>query len=418
MFQPHISNKTGSEQPSWESELRSSYRSLESLLTAGLISELEFTKARSWEATSSFEIRVTPYYTSLFENSPDCPIRRQALPQLMENDPALPDWAVQKSLQVYGRKNPWHADAIGDIENLKAPRLTHRYTNRAILHLSSTCAVYCRFCFRKSHLNAKEDLLYQGNLDPAFEYLKSHREIRELILTGGDPLSVSDSLLEKVFDRVANETQIQVVRIHTRMPVTLPSRLTPKVLEVLSSKNQARHFGQPSKRKLSTVIVTHFNHPREITPMAVEKLQACARSEIRVFNQSVLLKGVNDSSECLSELFQTLYENNVTPYYLHHPDWTPGTFGFRISIEEGQKIYRSLRGLISGPALPQYVLDLPQGHGKVSLTDSGAQLLEHFGDQEIKGAVYRFRTPVTESHPEGSPLEVDYLDLAWAPKSI
>jgi lysine 2,3-aminomutase len=322
----------------WRQELLHSFSNVADLTKHGLLTAEETKKLG--QLGSRFEVRITPYYANLMSADPDCPIRSQALPHLGEEDPLLPAWATQLSHEIYGRANPWHHDPIGDITNLAAPRLTHRYQNRAILHLSTQCAVYCRFCFRKTHLNQNEQTLYEGSLEPALAYLKKTPGIRELILTGGDPLSLTDLALSRLFGRLAQIPHLRTVRIHSRMAVTLPFRFTPSLLDMLA-QNWGFHLS----------VANHFNHPKELTPEARAALWALKKTGITLLNQSVLLKGVNASAAILSELFQELYECGVLPFYLHHPDWTPGTFHFRTSIEAGRHIYRQLRGLLPGGAL-------------------------------------------------------------------
>jgi lysine 2,3-aminomutase len=386
----------------WTQELAQSYSSVPELSRAGLITSEE---ARRLESLGSrFKVRITPYYAALMSPARDCPIRSQAIPALGEDDPELPAWAREWSLRLFGRPEPWTADAIGDLDRLAAPRLTHRYGNRAILHLSSLCAVYCRFCFRKSHLNEKEALLYDGSLDPAFEYLSAHPEIRELILTGGDPLSLTEPALERVLDRAARLPSLRVLRIHSRMAVTLPSRLTPELAGLLS---RPRRDGA---RELSVHLVSHFNHPREWTTAAREGLSRLRLAGIPLFNQSVLLRGINDSEDTLAELFQGLYEAGITPMYLHHPDWTPGTFHFRPSIKRGRELARRLRGRLPGAAIPHYVLELPRGLGKTPLLETSLRKLDEWNQGSVHGAVYELEAPLTRSG-RGT---VRYLDLFHA----
>jgi lysine 2,3-aminomutase len=384
----------------WKKELLQSYTSVEQLLNRGLITPSEASNLR--KIGDQFKIRITPYYTKLIENSIDCPIRKQAIPNLDEEDPQLPEWATSLSYKIFGRPTPWSADSIGDIQNLSAPRITHRYTNRAIIHLSSMCAVYCRFCFRKSHLNDDEKTLYEGSLEPAFQYLENHPEVEEVILTGGDPLSVTDSTFSKILNRLNGIKNVKTLRIHSRMPVTLPSRFTSALLNVF---NQAWRF--------NICLVSHFNHPRELTSEAEVALRSLRRSAVTLLNQSVLLKGVNDSVECLASLFQGLYRMGVVPFYLHHPDWTPGTFHFRHSIDRGREIFSQLRGRVSGPALPDYILDIPQGFGKISLLDLRIKKLDTFlcpQGSELRAAIYELPIPDTLKKEKSSIL---YLDLFY-----
>ncbi len=284
------------------------------------------------------------------------------MPSVAEQAPSLPDWLRDLSATAYGRLEPWTADSIGDVKNLAAPRLTHRYPNRALLHTTTLCALTCRFCFRKSHLNEKESALYEGSFDAAFEYLNKHPEVTELVLTGGDPLSLTDLALERLLDRINGVAHLRTIRLHSRAPVTSPDRIQPELLDVL------KRFVHNSSKTIQ--LVTHFNHPLELSPLALERLRLLRLSGISLFNQTVLMRRVNNEPSTLSKLYQTLYENGVGALYLHHPDWTPGTFHFRVTIPQGQAITRALRGQLSGPAMPDYVLDSPEGDGKIPLTDS------------------------------------------------
>lgn len=334
----------------WQSELAEAYDSPETLRDAGFISADEADQLTA--VAGAYRVRVPRYYARLMRREPACPIRAQALPSLHEVDPTLPMWARDWSRRVYGRDVPWSADAIGDIERLAAPRLTHRYGNRALMHLSAMCALYCRFCFRKSHLNAAEQTLYGGPLGPAFAYLQGHPEIRELILTGGDPLSLPDGWLAGLCKKIAEVRHIRHVRIHSRMAVTLPTRLTSRLRALLSEQP----FG--------VTLVSHFNHPRECTPVAMRRLARLRRSGVQVLNQSVLLRGVNDRLPVLSRLFQGLYENGVIPYYLHQADWTPGTFHFRVSLARARRLAAALAGRLSGPACPSSCSTCPRGSAR------------------------------------------------------
>lgn len=382
----------------WKHQLRDSYTTVGQLAHAGLVSD---TEAQQLEALGDrFQIRLTPYYAGLISPEKNCPIRMQALPHLGEEDPILPEWIQALSQEVYQRKTPWHSDAIGDVRNLAAPRLTHRYKNRAILHSSSTCSVYCRFCFRKSHLNDHEKTLYEGTFDPALSYIREHSEIREVILTGGDPLSATDPVLERLLGRISEISHIRTVRIHSRMPVTLPYRITPELTQLLG-RDWGFHFA----------LATHFNHPKELSIESRAALRGLKKAGITLLNQCVLLRGVNADSETLAQLFQELYELGVNPFYLHHPDWTPGTFHFRTSVEAGRAIYAQLKGRIPGPALPHYVLDIPQGYGKTLITDTEFRKVKSFentGDSKIGCALYQAPAPATRHEKQESH---QYLDL-------
>jgi lysine 2,3-aminomutase len=378
---------------SWQAELANSYADLDSLARDGLVTQDEALKLHA--IGHAYQVRIPKYYAALMGGAPNCPIRMQALPSLNEVDPVLPDWAKEWSIAAFGRPTPWTADAIGDVAKLAAPRLTHRYGNRAILHLSSLCAMYCRFCFRKEHLNAEQKTLYEGSLEPAFEYLRTTPQIREVILTGGDPLSIPDRRLESLLAKLDEIAHLKHVRIHSRMAVTLPSRLTTELGKVLTS------------RRVQVALVSHFNHPKELTTFARERLEAFSRQGVVLYNQSVLLRGINDDAEILGTLFQELYESGVKPFYLHHPDWTPGTFHFRSSIEKGQALMDELAGKLSGPSMPHYVLDTPGGIGKVQLTSGRVKRVQEKFENDFGGALYEIKPPQTR---EGlKPIDHYYL---------
>jgi lysine 2,3-aminomutase len=246
-------------------------------------------------------------------------------------------------------------DPIGDLAKSAAPRLTHRYRDRALLHVTNLCPMFCRFCFRKNLMNEREEGLYGGDFDPALKYLSEHPEIEEVILTGGDPWMLSDARLRALVDEIAARAPgVKRLRFHTRMPVTLPSRITDGLLEAIL---------RPSR--FQTVVVTHFNHPRELSEAARAGLRRLKGALL--LNQTVLLKGINDSAPILRELFSGLGGEGVLPYYLHHCDLVEGAEHFRTTISEGQQIWTELRGTLPGYFIPEYVLDTPGGGGKIPL---------------------------------------------------
>lgn len=353
----------------WRDELRHSLETIEALVERGILrpevaAQLEPEIRRS-------VLRVPPYYLNLIGPEANDPIRAQAIPDPSESDPELPYWAKELSYKVYGRAVPWVPDAIGDQERLAAPRLTHRYGNRALLHVSSTCSMFCRFCFRKSHLTTREEDLYGGSFTPAFDYLRAHPEVQELILSGGDPLALTDPMLDRLLGELEKIESLKVVRIHTRMPATLPYRLNLALMTLLARPRSYR-----------VQMVVHFNHPRELTREALSVLERLGRMGVSLLNQSVLLRGVNDSADTLVALFQKMYTAGVLPYYLHHPDLTPNTFRFRLPVEHGRELMDELRGRISGPALPDYILDSPRGEGKISLLDRRVKQIDERRDHQ------------------------------------
>lgn len=241
-------------------------------------------------------------------------------------------------------------DPIGDTAHQKTSQLIHRYHNRALLIPTTRCPVNCRYCFRKNELH---DDVFSNDRLATLNYLKEHSEIEEIIFTGGDPLILSDEKLKSWLDDLSDINHIRYVRFHTRVPVILPSRLTVELSEMLTS----------FQNRFEIVMVVHTNHKSEWSPEALETLQLF--SHFNWLSQSVLLKEVNDSSECLIELFRFLSNQNIRPYYLHHPDQVKGASHFCLSLEEGRKIWAQLHHRLPGWMMPQYVVDIPGGSGKV-----------------------------------------------------
>jgi lysine 2,3-aminomutase len=246
------------------------------------------------------------------------------------------------------------ADPIGDDPHTVVKGVIHRYPDRVLLKPLHVCPVYCRFCFRREKVGPGGEMLSPAELEAAFSYIRSNPKIWEVILTGGDPLILAERRLAEIIRSLDAIPHVKVIRIHTRVPVVDPDRVTTGILDALK-------VGTP------VYVVLHCNHPRELTPVG---RAACARlidNGIPMLNQSVLLKGVNDDPETMEQLLRALVETRVKPYYLHHGDLAEGTSHFRTSIEEGQFLMRSLRGRLSGVCQPTYVLDIPGGFGKVPI---------------------------------------------------
>jgi lysine 2,3-aminomutase len=243
-------------------------------------------------------------------------------------------------------------DSYDEAELSPVPGLIHRYPDRVVLLVSSSCPTLCRFCMRKSWMKNRRGTDLNESIDHAIEYIWKKPMIRDVILSGGDPLMLPDESLEDILTHLRRIPQIEIIRIGSRTPVTLPDRITVKLCRML-------------KRYHPLYFNTHFNHASEITP---ESARACIRlinAGIPVGNQTVLLKGVNDEPSVMKELMQRLLTIRVKPYYIHHMDLAPGISHFRTSVKQGKKIMASLRGHTSGMATPYYVIDLPKGKGKV-----------------------------------------------------
>jgi len=347
----------------WQTELQGSIRT-----AAGLQQAVGGAAGATDVAAvlDEYKMAIPPYYLGLIDwTDPHDPIRRQAV--------AAPGELVTLPEERH--------DPIGDARWSPVNRLTHRYPDRVLIYPTYLCSMYCRFCFRKERLNEAAAGWAADNLEPALAYVAAHPAVREVILTGGDPLTLDDDKLAGLLARLAAIPHIEGIRIHTRVPVTLPMRVTPELCAALDTAKMLW-------------IVTHFNHPRELTEQAVAACRALHRAGAHLLNQNVLLKGVNDDAATLAELYRGLvYRAGVKPYYLHHCDMTLGVGQFRTTIAAGQAIMRQLRGHISGLCLPTYVLDLPGGAGKVPLGPEyiQAQAGRDYQIESYSGALHEYR---------------------------
>ena len=244
------------------------------------------------------------------------------------------------------------SDPIGDQAFSPIKGITHRYPDRLLLKPVLTCPLYCRFCFRREVVGTENGTLTEEELELAFRYIEDRPEIWEVIVTGGDPLVLSDRRLRDIIRRIDAIPHVRVIRIHTRIPIADPARVGRGLIDAL-------------KVEKGVFIVLHCNHPRELSDEARVACDALIDSGFPVLSQTVLLRGVNDDADTLELLMRALVRNRIKPYYLHHPDRAPGTSHFWLPIAEGQAIVRALRGRVSGLCQPTYVLDIPGGHGKV-----------------------------------------------------
>lgn len=246
------------------------------------------------------------------------------------------------------------ADPIGDEVHTPIKGITHRYPDRVLLKAVHVCEVYCRFCFRREKVGRGKEILSQQELNSALKYIENNNEIFEVILSGGDPLVMHPDKLREIINRLSNIEHIAVIRIHTRLPMASPEKVTEKLLKALDTEK-------------AVFVVLHCNSHKELTSEVKVALRSFLKEGIPLLSQSVLLKGINDSGEKLEKLFRLLIANRVKPYYLHHPDKAQGTAHFRVPISKGVAITKSLRGKVSGLCQPSYVLDIPGGKGKVPL---------------------------------------------------
>jgi lysine 2,3-aminomutase len=311
-------------------------RSAEDLVAAGLAKSSD--AAQLARVTAAYATAITPSLAALIDPAnPSDPIGRQFVPSSAE-------------LDVRSEELP---DPIGDKTHEPVEGIVHRYPDRVLLKAVSVCPVYCRFCFRREMVGpGKDGNLSPAELDTALAYIRSHPEIWEVIVTGGDPFMLSSrrvSLLTQALEEIAH---VKVIRWHTRMPVADPDRVTGDFVDAIRGRSKAVY------------VAVHCNHPRELSSSA---RAACARlidAGIPLLSQSVLLQGVNDDIDTLADLMRAFVECRIKPYYLHHADLAPGTSHFRTTIERGQDLVRQLRDRISGLAQPHYVIDIPGGVSK------------------------------------------------------
>jgi len=354
-----------SAEPAWQAELRGALRSLADLERHFELTPSEREGARRAEA-QGFPISVTPYYASLADrHDPSCPIRRQIVPRAEEAHEARGDLR----------------DPLGEEAHEVAPELIQRYPDRALLLSTDRCAVYCRFCTRSRLVGAGGGARSLEALAPALAYLRAHPEISDVIISGGDPLVMATDRLVRLIAAVREVESVQTIRLATRVPVVLPMRITEELVQALRPHHPLW-------------VMTHFNHPKELTAQAAEALCRLADAGFPVLNHTVLLRGINDDAEVLAALFRGLVRWRARPYYLLQADPVQGTGHLRTPLQTGIDIMRRLQGRLSGIALPKLIVDTPGGLGKVPV---GPDYVVARGD-----GVTRFRT-----HRE---VEVDYVD--------
>lgn len=287
-----------------------------------------------------FPLSITPYYLSLIhaEDIPNDPIFRQAFPHPRELE-VLPEDI---------------ADPLAEEADSPVPGITHRYPDRVLFHVSNICSMYCRHCTRKRKVGDQDGIPDKDQIGAGIEYIRQHPEIRDVLLSGGDPLMMSDERLDSLLAAVRSIPHVEIIRIGSRMPAVLPYRITPDLIQVL-------------RRHHPIWLNTHFNHPRELTASATKALEMLADGGIPLGNQSVLLAGVNDCPRVIKALCHGLVRRRVRPYYLYQCDLAEGLNHFRTPVGKGMEIMESLIGHTSGFARPTYVVDAPGGGGKIPL---------------------------------------------------
>jgi len=293
-------------------------------------------------ALTRVRMAITPYYASLIDpNDPKCPVRLQAVPRGFEAD-----------------VKPWESvDPLDEEADSPVEGLVHRYPDRVLFLVTELCSMYCRHCTRRRVVGVRDCIASDERLEKGFEYIRAHKEVRDVLISGGDPFTLNDGHLERIIRTVREIPHVEVIRIGTRVPVVMPQRVTEELASMLAKYHPI-------------YVNTHFNHPKEITPESSRACAILADHGIPLGNQSVLLRGVNNCPEVMKQLVRGLVRIRVRPYYIYQCDLTWGLDHFRTTISEGLEIMEALRGHTSGFSVPTYVVDAPGGGGKIPLNPS------------------------------------------------
>ena len=338
-----------------------------------------------------FRWNITPYYAALIDpEDPACPVRRQVVPSMEELEP-----------DIVGVTDP-----LGEVDHSPVKNLIHNYEDRVAFCVTAECAIYCRYCLRKRMVGDAEHFMRTGELQEAIDYIAAHDEIRDVLLTGGDPLTFNESNLEWLLSRLRAIDHVELIRFGSRMPVKLPYRITDDLCDLL-------------ERYHPIWINTHFNHPKELTEDAAAAIDRLKRAGVPVGNQTVLLRGINDDPGTMKALNEGLVRMRVRPYYLYQAQLIGGTAHLRTPIEVGMHILRQLRGRTSGFAIPDYVLDTP--YGKVPLNRSYVK--GRAGDRVVmesySGQLWAEPNPIPDDlRRDDLPLQLPDIDLPESADTI
>ena len=335
-----------------------------SITSAKVLSERFGIPLEELEAVArKFKIRITPYYYSLIKEKDD-PIYRQVVPDIRELE-----------------NNDLFEDPLAEDKDSPVNNIGHRYPDRCLFLVSPVCASYCRFCTRSRKVGDPNKINMKF-IDEGIEYIRSHAEIRDVVISGGDPLLLEDTKIEYILKNLRAIPHIEILRIGTRTPCMLPQRITPNLVRML-------------KKYHPLFINVHFNHPDELTPLAMKALGRLADAGIPLGNQTVLLKGVNDDPAVMKLLMQKLLRARVKPYYIYQADMVDRTEHLRTSVQKGLEIIENLRGWTSGMAVPHFVIDAPEGGGKIPLLP---EYVTRITDKEVvmrnyEGKVFHYSQP-------------------------
>ncbi|MEM2122534.1 MAG: KamA family radical SAM protein [Candidatus Bathyarchaeia archaeon] len=348
----------------WHWQLRNRLRTLEDLEKHFHLTGDEVEGVKLALQGKTLPLGVTPYFASLMDPvDPGCPLRRQGIPTSKEGMVGSSDML----------------DPLAEEADSPVPHLVHRYPDRVLLLVTNNCPMFCRYCTRRRIVGQTSEVPLP-ELEPAYGYIRKHRRIRDVLISGGDPLTMSTDRLEEIVKRIREISHVEIIRIGTRAPVTLPMRISDELASML-------------KRYHPILMSLHFTHPREITPEVEEACNKLADAGIPLGSQTVLLKGINDSPFTIKKLVQRLLTIRVRPYYLYQCDLAQGISHFRTPIRKGVEIIESLRGFTSGYAVPTYVIDAPGGGGKIPVSPNYLLIHEHGRVllRNYKGYIYEYK---------------------------
>ncbi len=349
----------------WKWQLRHRIMSVEELPQVVNASPEEVQEMKGWE--KFLRMAITPYYATLIDpDDGEDPCRKRAIPRAAETV-VLPE----------DMKDP-----LGEDIDSPVPGITHRYPDRILFIVTDQCALYCRHCTRRRHAGEADMPAPQWQIDMGIEYIRETPQIRDVLLSGGDPLTMADEHLEDIIRRVRELPHVEIIRIGTNVPVVIPQRITPELIEML-------------KKYQPLYINTHFNHPKEITSESSQACKMLVDGGFPLGNQSVLLKGINDCPLIMKKLVHELLKIRVRPYYIYQCDLSQGIGHFRTSVSKGIEIIEYLRGHTSGLAVPQFIVDAPSGGGKIPV---GPTYLISMNDKKVilrnyEGGIYTYTQP-------------------------
>ncbi|MDD2282552.1 MAG: lysine 2,3-aminomutase, partial [Eubacteriales bacterium] len=367
-------NVTSEEWNDWHWQLKNRITDVETLKQVINLTPEEEEGIR--RCLDSLRMAITPYYASLIDpEDPDCPIRRQAVPTSRELIRSPSDML----------------DPLAEDLDSPAPGLTHRYPDRVLFLVTDQCSMYCRHCTRRRMAGTNDQALPREQIEKALDYIRRTPQVRDVLLSGGDALLISDKQLEWIIKSLREIEHVEIIRIGTRTPVVMPQRITPALVDML-------------KKYHPIWINTHFNHPREMTEEAAAALARLADAGIPLGNQSVLLRGVNDCLGVMKALVHALVKNRVRPYYIYQCDLSQGIEHFRTSVSKGIEIIEGLRGHTSGFAVPTFVVDAPGGGGKIPVMPQ--YLISQSPDRVVlrnyEGVIATYAQPADYQSPDCS----------------